>query len=69
MYKPIFICFYNKFRRGIGRMNIVVYYPKEKNDVAVLQEKVAKVHAQAVAGYLQHLNCPKEQKLKLLNKI
>ena len=50
-------------------MKVMVYYPKAKEDTAALQRKVSEVHAQAVASYLQNLNCPKEQKLRLLNEI
>ena len=34
-----------------------------------LQQKISEVHAQAVASYLQNLNCPKEEKIRLLNDI
>ena len=50
-------------------MKVMVHYPTAKKDISALQQKTAKIHAQAVASYLQNLNCPKEQKLRLLNDI
>lgn len=50
-------------------MKVIMHYPETEEDIAVLRQKISKVHAQAVASYLQNLNCPKEQKIKALNHI
>lgn len=50
-------------------MKVMVYYPTAEEDIAALQQKISEVHAQAVASYLQNLNCPKEEKLRLLKNI
>ena len=50
-------------------MNVIVHYPNINADIIELSNIVAKVHAQAVISYLQKLNCPKTQKIKLLKEI
>lgn len=50
-------------------MKVMVYYPTAEEDIAALQQKISEVHAQAVASYLQNLNCPIEEKIRLLNDI
>ena len=50
-------------------MKVMVYYPTAEEDIAALQQKISEVHAQAVAGYRQILNGPKEEKIRLLNDI
>lgn len=47
----------------------MVYYPTAEKDIAALRQKISKAHAQAIASYFQNLNCPKEEKLRLLNDI
>ena len=50
-------------------MNIIVHHPKDPKDIALLEKKVAQVHAEAVIQYIQKLPCPKNQKIALLNSI
>ena len=50
-------------------MNVVVYSPDGPEDIERLRARVAAVHAQAVARYLQKLSCPEEQKRQLIKKI
>jgi hypothetical protein len=50
-------------------VNIIVYYPKTRENINELHKKVAEIHAEAVLRNIQNLPCPKEQKIRLLNKI
>ena len=50
-------------------MNVIVHHPENPENIIALQKKVAVVHAEAVLRYVQKLNCPKEQKLKLMNAL
>lgn len=50
-------------------MNIVVHPPVNPEAARALRERVAAVHAQAVARYLEELACPSEQKRQLIEKI
>ena len=59
--------------RGIAKkcapINIVVHYPKTEEGKRELARRVATVHADMVNEYLRKLNCPSEQKLKLLDAV
>ena len=50
-------------------LNIVVHPPVNPEAARALRERVAAVHAQAVARYLEELACPSEQKRQLIEKI
>jgi len=50
-------------------MNIIVHYPKKQEDIEELRKKVATVHTEAVIRYIDKLNCPKEQKIALIDVI
>ncbi|NLT15681.1 MAG: hypothetical protein GXY05_15245 [Clostridiales bacterium] len=50
-------------------MNVTVHYPKNADDMRILQKRIATVHAQAVIGYIQKLPCPREQKMDLIKKL
>lgn len=50
-------------------MDIVVHYPETKEGMAELQTRIATIHAEAVASYIENLSCPKEQKLRLYDEI
>ena len=50
-------------------MNVIVHYPKSTKDIAILQNKVATVHADAVLRYIQSLPCSQEQRHKMLDEI
>jgi len=47
-------------------MNVILHCPA---DMTELKKKTAAVHAEAVAGYISRLNCPKEQKLRLIEAV
>ena len=53
---------------GIG-LKIVVHYPKTPPKQADFDARVAKFHAAYVAQYIEKLNCPTDQKLKLLDAV
>ena len=59
----------NLFIKGGGNVNVIVHHPEKPENINALQKKVAVVHADAVLRYVQKLNCPKEQKLKLMNAL
>jgi len=53
----------------VSGLKIIVHYPKRQEDIAILEKKVATVHAEAVVKYIEKIQCPKEQKISLLNAI
>lgn len=71
--------FHHKFKhqsrgvRSIARksapINVIFYYPKTKDGKNELEKQVSNIHADIVNQYLKNLNCPTEQKLKLLNAV
>lgn len=50
-------------------MKIIVHYPETPEKQAQLDARVAKFHAEYVAQYIEKLNCPMDQKLKLIDAI
>ena len=50
-------------------MEIIVHYPETPEKQAEFDARVAKFHAEYVARYIEKLNCPTEQKLKLIDAI
>ena len=50
-------------------INLIVYYPKTKDGQLELAKRVSDVHASAVIRRINDLNCPKEQKLALLDAV
>ena len=50
-------------------MKIIVHYPETPEKQAQFDERVAKFHAEYVAQYIEKLNCPTDQKLKLLDAV
>lgn len=50
-------------------MEIIVYDPETPEKQALFDARVAKFHAEYVAEYIERLNCPTEQKLKLIDAI
>lgn len=50
-------------------MEIIVYYPETLEKMEEFNKRVAKFHAQYVAGYIEKLECPTWQKLKLIDAI
>lgn len=48
---------------------MVSYYPQNSAAMLELQRRVAEIHARFAAEHIAKLNCPKEQKLELLQAI
>ncbi|MBQ8268115.1 MAG: hypothetical protein IJZ24_00345 [Clostridia bacterium] len=50
-------------------MKIIVHYPETSEKQAQFDARVAKFHAEYVVQFIEKLNCPTEQKLKLLDAV
>ena len=50
-------------------INIIVHYPTTEEGWRELRRRMAIVHADAVLNYVQKLNCPTWQKIKLIDAI
>ncbi len=50
-------------------MEIIVHYPETPEKMALFEKRVAKFHAEYVADYIEKLQCPTWQKLKLIDAI
>ena len=50
-------------------MKIIVHYPETPEKQALFDARVAKFHAEYFAQYIEKLNCPTDQKLKLLDAV
>ena len=50
-------------------MKIIVHYPETPEKQAQFDSRVAKFHAEYVEQYIEKLNCPTDQKLKLLDAV
>lgn len=50
-------------------IHLVVHYPETDEGKQILKERAARAHAEMVEQYIGKLNCPKEQKEKLLDQI
>ena len=50
-------------------MKIIVHYPETPEKQAQFDARVAKFHAEYVAQYIEKLDCPTDQKLKLLDAV
>ncbi len=50
-------------------MKIIVHYPETPEKMALFEKRVAKFHAEYVADYIEKLQCPTWQKLKLIDAI
>ena len=50
-------------------IKIIVHYPETPEKQAEFDARVAKFHAEYVAQYIEKLNCPTEQKLKLIDAV
>ena len=55
-------------RRG-SAIEIIVHHPETPEKEAFFDARVAKFHAEYVAQYIEKLNCPTAQKLKLVDAI
>jgi len=50
-------------------LQVIVHFPKTEQGKENLKNAVADVHINALTKYVSKLNCPKEQKEKLLQAI
>ena len=50
-------------------MNVIMHYPTDIVDIEELKNRVTTVHVEAVKNYLMCLNCPLEEKMKLVQSI
>ena len=50
-------------------IKIIVHYPETPEKQAQFDARVAKFHAEYVAQYIEKLNCPTDQKIKLLDSV
>ena len=50
-------------------MKVVSYFPKDPATMLELQRRAAEIHADFAADTIAKLNCPKEQKMDLVNAI
>lgn len=55
--------------RRMAPINLIVYYPKNKEGKEELARRVSDIHAAAVNQRLKSLNCPTNQKLDLLDAV
>ena len=50
-------------------MKVIVHYPSTEEGKAELTRRVSKMHADAIGMYLAKLNCPLEQKDKIIDML
>ena len=50
-------------------MKVIVHYPSTEEGKAELARRVSKMHADAIGMYLAKLNCPLEQKDKIIDML
>ena len=50
-------------------IKVIVHYPKTSEKQAQFDALVAKFHAEYVVQYIEKLNCPTDQKLKLVDAV
>jgi len=50
-------------------LNILVYYPVEKEKQQELQRRIAAVHSSAIAKYIERIRCPTEQKKEIVARL
>ena len=50
-------------------VKIIIHYPKTTEKQAEFDALVAKFHAEYVVHYIENLNCPRDQQLRLIDAI
>ena len=55
--------------RKIAPVNVIFHYPTTEEGKYELAKQISIIHADAVIQYIKNLNCPHEQKLKLLDAV
>ena len=58
-----------RHRKGGFGIEVIVHFPKAKEDQEEIQKRIAKIHAQFVLQYVEKLNCPLEQKQQLIDTV
>jgi hypothetical protein len=56
-------------KKQVISLNIIVYYPKTPKKQTEFDACVAKFHAEYVTQYIEKLNCPTGQKIRLLDAV
>ena len=56
-------------RKEVIVLKLIIHSPNTLEKQALFNALVAKFHAEYVEQYIGKLNCPKEQKLKLIDAI
>lgn len=59
----------NNKRKGDSEMTVIVHCSNDPAKQKEIDQRIAKIHAEFVLGYIEKLNCPKEQKLELIDAI
>ena len=59
----------NRNRKGDSEMTVIVHCSNDPQKQKEIDQRIAKIHAEFVLGYIEKLNCPKEQKLQLIDAI
>ena len=55
--------------RIVSALKIIVHPPRTETGIRALQIAVSKVHAEAVIAFIQALDCPTHEKIRLLKQI
>ena len=50
-------------------LEVIVHYPETPEKQLLFDKVVAKLHAEFVAQFIEKLNCPTEQKLRLIDAV
>ena len=58
-----------KARDGGKRIDIIVYYPGNQEDMNELAKRVSSIHVDAVMSCVRRLKCPHKQKMSLLDSV
>ena len=69
MDNPRDIYFNTARKKGEISIQIFIHYPKTPEKQEKLIACAAKFHAEYVAGYIEKMNCPIEQKMKLIDSV
>jgi hypothetical protein len=56
-------------KKQVISLNIIVYYPETPKKQAEFDACAAKFHAEYVTQYIEKLNCPTGQKIRLLDAV
>lgn len=50
-------------------MELIVHYPKEEQEINALRDRVATIHAEYIYTYLGRMDCSKEHKGVIIERI